>query len=147
VALTLGDGVLEFTHQQLRELSAGVRESMVVWAGRPYDGGALVTHVVAPEVDAHYDRITVPNTVRAELAMFLRREGLLLFADLHTHPGEAYLSPADRARPLSTRPGFYALVVPEFAAGPAGVGWHCYESTGSDWKEVSCADRFRAESR
>jgi hypothetical protein len=67
-----------------------------------------------------------------------------LFADLHTHPTKAFLSCADRARPLSVRSGFYAIVVPDFAAGPARAGWRCYEATGSDWAEVIFGDRFHA---
>jgi len=143
VTLTLSSELLDFTQRQLRSLSAGTREALVVWAGRAHRGGALITHVITPEVCAHYDHLTVPSGARAELATYLRREKLLLFADLHTHPTVAFLSPADRARPLSIRPGFYAIVVPEFAVGPAGSGWRCYESTGTNWEEVNCDDRLR----
>ena len=143
VTLTLSSGLLEFTQRQLRSLSGGTREALVVWAGRVHRRGALVTHVITPETCAHYDYLTVPSGTRAELATYLRREDLLLFADLHTHPTVAFLSRADRARPLSIRPGFYAIVVPEFAIGPAGSGWRWYESTGTDWEEVTCDDRLR----
>jgi hypothetical protein len=143
VTLILSSGLLEFTQRQLRSLSAGTREALVVWVGRAHNGGALVTQVITPETCAHYDHLTVPSGTRAELATYLRRENLLLFADLHTHPTAAFLSHADRARPLSTRPGFYAIVVPDFAVGPAGLGWRCYESTGTDWEEVTCDDRLR----
>lgn len=143
ITLTLSSRLLEFTQRQLRSLSAGTREALVVWAGRPHRGGALVTHVITPGICAHYDHLTVPGATRAELATYLRREELLLFADLHTHPTAAFLSRADRAKPLSIRPGFYAIVVPDFAVGPAGSGWRCYESAGTDWEEVNCDDRLR----
>ena len=143
VTLTLSSGLLDFTQRQLRSFSAGTREALVVWAGSPHPGGALITHVITPETCAHYDHLTVPSGTRAELATYLRREELLLFADLHTHPTAAFLSRADRAQPLSIRPGFYAIVVPEFAVGLAGSGWRCYESTGTDWEEVNCDDRLR----
>lgn len=145
VALSISNAGLEFTRHQLRSLSAGTREAMVVWAGQPHAGGALVTHVITPEVQARYDHLTVPSASRAELAMYLRREGLLLFADLHTHPTEAFLSEADRARPLSARRGFYAIVVPDFAAEPAWAGWRCYEATDPGWQEVSCDERICSE--
>jgi proteasome lid subunit RPN8/RPN11 len=135
--------VLEFTQHQLHSLSAGTRESLVVWAGRPRGQTAQVTHVITPEAHASRDHLTLPSDTRAELAAYLRREGLLLFADLHTHPERAFLSQADRARPLSVRPGFYSVVVPDFADGRAGYKWRCYESTGSDWEEVDCDGRFR----
>lgn len=143
VTLTLSSGLFDFTQRQLRSLSAGTREALVVWAGRTCRGGALITHVITPETCARYDHLTVPSATRAELAIYLRREDLLLFADLHTHPTLAFLSHADRARPLSIRPGFYAIVIPDFAVGPAGSGWRCYESTGTDWEEVTCDDRLR----
>lgn len=142
VTLNLSSGVLEFTQHQLESLSAGAREALVVWAGWPQGQAALVTHVITPEACAYYDHLTLPSLARAELATYLRRENLLLFADLHTHPGRAFLSEADRARPLSIRRGFYAIVVPDFGAGPVGRGWRCYESTGSNWEEVNCDDRF-----
>jgi hypothetical protein len=144
VTLTLSSGLLDFTQRQLRSLSAGTREALVVWAGRVHRGEALVTHVITPEACAHYDHLTVPSGTRAELATYLRREDLLMFADLHTHPTAAFLSRADRAKPLSIRPGFYAIVIPDFAVGPAGSGWRCYESTGTDWEEVNRNDRLRA---
>ena len=81
VTLTLSSGVLEFTQHQLRSLSAGTREALVVWAGRPQGQAALVTHVITPEACAHYARLTLPSPTRAELATYLRRENLLLFAD------------------------------------------------------------------
>jgi proteasome lid subunit RPN8/RPN11 len=146
VSVTVSREILDITQQQLRSVSAGVRESMVVWAGQPLAAGAVITHVITPEVRSTRDHLTMPSATRAELAMYLRQEGLLLLADLHTHPAEAFLSCADQARPLSTRPGFYAIVVPDFAAGSAGAGWRCYEATESGWNEVIFGDRFRGRS-
>jgi proteasome lid subunit RPN8/RPN11 len=139
VALNLSDGVLRGTQDLLRAHSDGCRESLVFWAGRATPTGAMITHVIAPDTEAHYDQLDVPSAARAEMALFLRRERLLVFADLHTHPGEAFLSIADRIRPFSTLPGFYAIVIPEFAEGEVGVGWRCYTYTGTDWKETNCA--------
>lgn len=146
VSLDAGNEILRYSQDQLRGVSAGIRESLIVWAGQPRPRGAVVTHVITPEVDSARDHLTVPSATRAELASYLRREGLLLFADLHTHPDAAFLSPADRARPLSARPGFYAIVVPDFADGPPRAGWRCYESTGTDWLEVDFRERCRARS-
>jgi hypothetical protein len=147
VSVTVSGEILDLTQQQLRSVSAGVRESMVVWAGQPHAAGAIITHIITPEVRSTRDHLTIPSATRAELATYLQQEGLLLFADLHTHPAEAFLSYADQARPLSARPGFYAIVVPDFAVGPPGAGWRCYEATGSAWDEVIFGDRFRGGSR
>lgn len=141
VRLAIGSEILGYTQGQLRGTSAGIRESLVLWAGQPDAGGAIVTHIITPDVESTRDHLTVPSATRAELASYLRREALLVFADLHTHPAAAFLSQADRAQPFSSRPGFYAIVIPEFGAGPPGAGWRCYESTGVSWLEVSFRDR------
>jgi hypothetical protein len=72
----------------------------------------------------------------------LRREKLLAFADLHTHPRKAFLSAADQARPFSSRPGFYSVVIPNFASGTPGCGWRAYQAVDGTWKEISCRDQF-----
>lgn len=138
VTLHLSDGVLRYTQDLLRARSDARREALAVWAGRASPPGALITHVFAPDTDSSYNRLTVPSVARVELAAYLRREQLLAFADLHTHPGKAFLSPADRVRPFSARPGFYAIVIPDFALGEPGTGWRTYASTGTDWKETDC---------
>jgi hypothetical protein len=139
VRLLLADGVLAETQELLRSSSAGQREALVLWAGRPHDSGALITHLIGPDVDADYDRLDVPGTARAEVAAYLRSERLLVFADLHTHPTEAFLSLADQVSPYSTLAGFHAIVIPDFAAGAPGARWRMYTYTGSAWKENDCA--------
>ncbi len=142
VHLRLADGVLAGTQELLRSLSNGSRESLVLWAGRSTDRGAVITHVIAPEVEAGYDWLDVPSASRGEVALLLRRERLLVFSDLHTHPETAFLSVADQQRPFSTLPGFYAIVVPDFACGTPGVGWRMYAYNGTRWEEEDCAQRI-----
>lgn len=80
------------------------------------------------------ERIAVANRIRAER--------LLVFADLHTHPGAAFLSELDRSRPFSVRAGFYAIVVPNFARRETLDGWAMFQTDGIDWEEVSVDDRI-----
>lgn len=141
-SLTLADTAVALTQGELRRLSDGRREAFAVWAGRPQGNSALISHVITLDCPAGRDRLTVPSDTRAELAAALRREKLLVFADLHTHPEMAFLSDVDRARPFSSRPGFYAVVIPDFAAGPPGRGWRTYQPADGEWTEVSCRDKF-----
>ena len=141
--LRLTDGLLESTQVALREASADSREALVLWAGRPEGPGCIVSHLLLPRCASGPDYLTVPQDERFAVATFLRREQLLLFADLHTHPQAAFLSRADRARPFSAMEGFYAVVVPDFANGPAGAGWRANEAIAQDWQEVSPAVRFQ----
>lgn len=139
VRMEVAEGVLVGTQEALRTGSAGSREALVLWAGRPVKDGALITHVIAPEFDSGYDYLDVTGAVRAEVAAVLRRERLLVFADLHTHPHQAFLSSADQISPYSNLRGFHAIVIPDFATGAPGAGWRLYTYTGSVWKEQDCA--------
>lgn len=140
--LMLADGVVAVTQGELRGLSDGQREAFAVWAGRPLGDSAVISHVIMFDCPADRYWLTVPSAARAELAVMLRRERLLAFADLHTHPEEAFLSDADRARPFSCRAGFYSVVIPDFATGTPGRGWRAYQSADGSWTEVTCRDRF-----
>jgi hypothetical protein len=140
--LALADLTVSTTQAELRLLSQGARESFAIWAGRPLGDSAMISHVISIECPANRYRLAVPSDSRAELATLLHREKLLAFADLHTHPDEAFLSAADRAEPFSSRPGFYSIVIPRFASGTPGSGWRAYQATEHTWQEVCCCDRF-----
>ena len=44
-----------------------------------------------------------------------RREGLVVAADVHTHPGGVGQSPSDRAHPMIAQAGHLAMILPTFA--------------------------------
>lgn len=44
-----------------------------------------------------------------------REAGLVVVADIHTHPGTARQSPTDRQNPMVAVSGHIALIIPEFA--------------------------------
>ena len=46
-----------------------------------------------------------------------RAEKLAVIADIHTHPGAAFQSDADRTNPMIARSGHVAIIIPAFAAG------------------------------
>jgi hypothetical protein len=143
LTLLLPPGLLEQTQLELRAASAGRREAIVLWAGRPTtDGKALISHLVMPRFVSDIDHLTLPPVVRHELAAWLRTERLLVFADLHDHPAHAFLSEADIAAPFSTKNGFYAVVIPDFAVNGAGVDWRLYDAIDGHWYERPIANRF-----
>jgi hypothetical protein len=144
--LHLPPGGLERTQEELRARSDGQREALVLWAGRPRPGGgAGLTHLLALDCNASRHRLDVPIAERIKVAEHVRSERLLVFADLHTHPGDAFLSEADRVRPFGVRDGFYAIVVPTFAEGVPGAGWAMFEADGGRWWEGSTDERFRTQ--
>jgi hypothetical protein len=144
LVLHLPAGLTERTQEELAVASEKRREAIVLWAGRStVDGAALITHLLMPTFESDFDRLVIPPRVRHELALWLRRERLLVFADLHDHPHEAFLSEADVVAPFSSKDGFYAVVIPSFATGEPLRGWRTYEAIGGHWHERAIGSRFR----
>lgn len=54
----------------------------------------------------------------SKLWAMCRERKLTVVADIHTHPGAAFQSEADRKNPMVARPGHIAIIVPDFAAAP-----------------------------
>lgn len=54
----------------------------------------------------------------SKLWALCRARQLTVVADLHTHPGEAFQSNADRTNPMVAQPGHIAVIVPDFATPP-----------------------------
>jgi hypothetical protein len=143
VRLLLALGLAAATQRALREGSDGVREAICLWSGRALaDGTAVISHLIVPIFDSTDRFLTVAPTERALVANYLRQEQLLLFADVHTHPREAFLSQLDRQRPFSVRNGFYAAVVPDFGQHEPLRGWRWYEVTERVWTEINPEERI-----
>jgi hypothetical protein len=74
-----------------------------------------------------------------------RARGLMVVADLHTHPGRAIQSASDRTNPMVARQGHIAVIVPNFAAAPvnyAELGIYEYQGDHS-WHDRSPRSRAR----
>lgn len=75
-----------------------------------------------------------------------RARGLTVVGDIHTHPGGAFQSEADRTNPMVAREGHIAIIVPNFATGhPASERLGIFEYRGDHaWTDHSgaCARRF-----
>lgn len=137
VVMRPAPGVVEGTQRALCAGSQGRREALVLWAGRPMSASTvLISHVLLPLFESGPRHLVVPQAERLVVAQYLRRERLLAFADLHTHPFEAFLSVADEAAPYSSRDGFLAIVIPSFGTEPPGRGWRFYQVTAGLWNEV-----------
>lgn len=68
-----------------------------------------------------------------------RDTGLQVVADVHTHPGIARQSEADRKHPMVATAGHFALIVPDFAARvPTVADVGIYEYAGAHrWRDHS----------
>lgn len=73
-----------------------------------------------------------------------RKTGLSVIADVHTHPGAAGQSEADRLHPMIAEPGHIALIIPNFAQGQSNVTqWGVYRYRGSYEWESWCGTEAR----
>lgn len=107
VATTLG---------HLREAGALYQECVVLWLGRPSAQGIEVVSVYRPQQRAAADMFHIPPESMAALRATLRRERVMVAAQVHSHPREAFHSLADDRWAIVRHVGALSLVVPEFAA-------------------------------
>ena len=66
----------------------------------------------------------------SKLWALCRAKKLMVVADVHTHPGAAIQSHADRTNPMIATAGHVAIIVPDFARGPIRARLGVYEYRG-----------------
>src|SRR5438309_1630872 len=66
-------------------------------------------------------------------------EGLIVRAQMHTHPGAAFHSSIDDRWPIVGTPGFISIVVPRFGREPIAIeDWYVCELQGDGrWKALN----------
>jgi proteasome lid subunit RPN8/RPN11 len=129
---------LESTADELRSRSANWRESAATWCGR-----IVGSEWRASAVRFHHrlcdDRgrpLSISLTEDAKFGLYeeMNGLGLTLIAGVHTHPEDwVGLSWIDQRNQLSSRDGFWSVVVPWYARGPWNVsemGFHVRTSAG-----------------
>ena len=129
----------------LRSLSAGLRESVVLWAGTCYSHDAHITRILVPFQSANRKRFDVPIGERLRIARELDDRGEMILVQLHTHPGAAFHSRADDCLALPRHTGAISIVVADFAVSwngnlrEASINRHL---GGGVWKEVGTETGF-----
>jgi hypothetical protein len=147
--------LFERTMEGLRARSDGWRESAAVWAGRVRGGADWVAERVYFHHELCDDRsgplfLELSETAKFRLYENLARDGLRVVALIHTHPDDwVGLSRTDRGNQISSRTGFWSIVVPWYAREPWGVtGMGVHVRVEGGWhrlSEDSVARRFIVE--
>jgi hypothetical protein len=138
--------VIDHTELMLRRRGAFGGEGFGVWAGTLAGADALVSTLVLPEVRGGRLHGEVPAAAAARLFSELDEFDLVALAQIHSHPGEAFLSETDAERPLMAVPGFLSIVIPEFGfVDLANVEvWRAYEyRRPREWRELDAEERQR----
>lgn len=130
----------------LQARSANYRESAAVWAGTITKGGWRAQRVYFHHqlCDDHGGPLFLELSEQAKFRLYqqLAYEKLSIIALLHTHPeGWVGLSPIDERNQLSSRVGFWSIVVPRYAQEPhimSEMGIHVRRNDG--WYQLDAGE-------
>lgn len=111
------------TMRELRARSAGWRESAAIWSGSiendKWTASTLHLHHQMGSPDSGPLFLELTQVSKFQLYQRLQPRGEQLIALIHTHPaGWVELSKIDQANQLSSRVGFWSLVVPHYGNEP-----------------------------
>jgi len=108
--------IVETTVLELRSRSAGWRESAGIWTGNR-DGTVVQVHFHHQLADDRGGPLSLelPESAKFDLYRTLASKDQVLLALLHTHP-DAWvgLSAVDQRNQLSSRIGFWSIVLPHY---------------------------------
>jgi hypothetical protein len=107
--------ILAESARALRDISAGKKESVVLWQGRVVKRDAAdVRALVIPQQIAGALHFIVPLEDRLRLIDVVSAAGDIILAQLHTHPHEAFHSAADDRLAIPQHVGGISIVVPDW---------------------------------
>ncbi len=138
-------GIIGSTITHLRDAGRQRKECVVLWlAPRQREHALRIVEVYRPLQEAQADQFWIPPEAMTALMRHLREKGLKLAAQVHSHPRDAFHSPADDHWAIIRHVGALSIVVPDFSAH-TGIGNFTREakffSLSSDdrWREVADA--------
>jgi proteasome lid subunit RPN8/RPN11 len=76
----------------------------------------VISEISIPQQEAEEDYFRIPPDSMIEFTNHLRRRRLVLLAQVHSHPREAFHSNADDRWAVVRHEGALSIVVPEFAS-------------------------------
>lgn len=106
---------IEQTLSILKEAGRTRQECLVLWLGQRSPDGVAVKRILRPQQIAGRDFFRVPPRSMRSIMQHLKKERLMIAAQVHTHPFEAFHSEADDRWAIVRHVGAVSLVVPYFA--------------------------------
>ncbi len=107
--------IIDVTLGWLRDAGRARRECVALWLARRSPVTIEVVDAYRPEQTASIDMFHIPPTGMTELHAVLRQRRLMVAAQVHSHPTEAFHSKADDRWAIVRHEGALSLVVPHFA--------------------------------
>jgi proteasome lid subunit RPN8/RPN11 len=133
--------VVDQTVAFLRADGMHERESVTLWLGKRLGDHIDVTEALRPEQYASSHRFWIPEDAMDTLRSYLRQDRMMIAAQVHSHPADAFHSEADNAWAIIRHEGALSLVVPEFAAHTTATRFLetakvFRHTTSNEWLEV-----------
>jgi proteasome lid subunit RPN8/RPN11 len=128
----------------LRTAGARSHECLLYLAGRFSGADGSIERVIVPAQQANAAHVQPDWQALDRISVELVQRGEILLMQLHSHPGEAFLSGTDRTYPASRKVGWFSAVAPNFGRdlGVDMRGVRVYEYRGdAGWRELDDTER------
>jgi len=112
--IQISNGLIHQTIVQLQRAGDTGQERVVLWLGIPGDV-VRVTEIFVPRQTAASDYFHIPREGMAQLMQHLRESDLMVAAQVHSHPYQAFHSKADDDWAIVRHVGALSFVLPYFA--------------------------------
>lgn len=144
--IQISNGLIDQTIDELQRGGAKGHERVVLWLGIPGDV-VRVTEVFVPQQTTASDYFHISREGMAQLMRHLREGDLMIAAQVHSHPEEAFHSKADDYWAIVRHVGALSFVLPYFALETTPDSFVAdailFELTEhNQWIEVSKPDLF-----
>lgn len=110
--------VFQKTLKELRKVGEKNKEGIAYWSGTLNETNATIKNVMfADEYPEFYNEelfASVSLDMSFKIGEKIHQREEILFAQVHTHPFEAFHSYVDDTYPISHRIGFFSIVIPYF---------------------------------
>jgi hypothetical protein len=136
---------VEHIYEHLRDAGQQHVEGVGLWFGRQEENVFTVHSSLVPAQKAYRFEEGLLYQVGGEelhrINKWAYEQKILLLAQVHSHPVEAYHSQTDDAFAVVTTLGGFSIVVPNFGADPIEKKyWKVYRLQTGGWKEVSSGE-------
>ena len=113
--ITVDRRIVSHTIDELRQGGQARTERFALWLGRRADNTVQIAESYVPKYEASSDYFHIGRPEMAKLIAYLRERELMIGAQLHTHPAEAFHSTADDRWAIVRHVGALSVVLPYFA--------------------------------
>lgn len=114
--LVCDSSIIETTLMHLRNAGRNRCECVVLWLGKRDVESIRITEAYRPLQTAQADMFHIPREGMAELHGKLRQNRVMVAAQIHSHPFQAFHSKADDRWAIVRHENALSLVVPNFAS-------------------------------